>query len=289
MRPEEITLAIFEKYTPVELTTTAQEMAQAVSDMETAEAEKKTSDGVFNERIKTHAAKVSKLAQRYNKGGETAQIGCKIRYDIPVVGKKSYVRMDTEETVEVHDMSLGEKQETIQFPLSMQMSDTQKDEAPQTPKAPEPTPEPEPKAAAAITFKDIQAIARNLVKVEAGKRDDAIADMTKQIATQLLAQASAIGPDGKVWHMGGLPIVAEKTAKAWLELAVQQELKPPAEEVTRLCPYPGCIDFADHDGDHRFPPTDAAPADAALEPQPEQQKKPRTRKPWPTAEPGAPA
>ena len=89
MRPEEITLAIFEKYTPAELTTTASEMAQAIADKETAETEKKMSDGVFSERIKTHAAKVSELAQRYNKGGETAQIGCKIRYDIPVAGKKS--------------------------------------------------------------------------------------------------------------------------------------------------------------------------------------------------------
>ena len=89
MRPTEITLAIFEKYQPAELAEVAQKMAQAQSDMESAEAEKKVSDGVFNERIKTHAAEVSELAQRYNKGGETAQIGCTIRYDIPEVGKKT--------------------------------------------------------------------------------------------------------------------------------------------------------------------------------------------------------
>ena len=83
MRPTEITLAVFEKYQPAELAEVAQKMAQAQSDMESAEAEKKVSDGVFNERIKTHAAEVSELAQRYNKGGETAQIGCTIRYDIP--------------------------------------------------------------------------------------------------------------------------------------------------------------------------------------------------------------
>jgi hypothetical protein len=155
--------------------------------------------------------------------------------------------------------------------------------------APDPTRQRIRAGVAATATETNSTADRHLVKVETGKRDDAIAEMAKQIAPQLLAQTSAIGPDGKVWHMGGFISVAEKIAKAWLEVAVEAELKPPTEEVTRLCPYPGCIDFADHDGDHRFPPTDAAPADAALEPQPEQQKKPRTRKPRPTAEPGAPA
>ena len=56
------------------------------------------------------------LAATYNKGGETAQIGCTIRYDMPKVGQKSYIRMDREEVVEVHDMSLEEKPGDLAIP-----------------------------------------------------------------------------------------------------------------------------------------------------------------------------
>lgn len=118
MREETITLALFEKYSPEELASTAQQMAQAQSDYETVETEKKVSDAAFNERMKKYAAAVSELAKKYNKGGETAQIGCDIRYDHPEPGKKSYFRMDRNELVETHDMSWEEKQETIQFPLA---------------------------------------------------------------------------------------------------------------------------------------------------------------------------
>jgi hypothetical protein len=292
VRAEEITLAIFEKYTPQELTTTASEMAQAIADKETAETEKKMSDGVFSERIKTHAAKVSELAQRYNKGGETAQIGCTIRYDIPTVGKKSYVRMDTEETVEVHDMTLGEKQETLQFPLSTQMADADKEKPLEPGESREEFErdrfgtagpiEAEPKPQPAITFKDIQAIAKHIAKLAAEKRDAAIAEMAVNIAPKLLAQKSAIGPDGRIESID-TPELATELVTAWLKFAVEEESKPPnAEELTKLCPYPGCIDFAFHEGDHRFPAdhpraaTDTAATE--LQPQKEAPKPKRTRK-----------
>ena len=290
MRPEEITLAIFEKYKPAELAEIAQKMAQAQSDMESAEAEKKVSDGVFNERIKTHAAEVSELAQRYNKGGETAQIGCTIRYDIPTVGKKSYVRMDTEETVEVHDMSAEEKQETFQFPLTA---------APTEPK-PEDTAKPaesipprkkaaEPKTATEITFKDIQSIAAHVATMTGELRDSALLDMQTAIAQRLSAQKTIIGPDGSVETIDSSE-TAMRLAKAWLELALQPP--PSAEEVTRICPYPGCILFAEHDGMHEFPATYAKPDDvAAPEPQPQKEEKPKRKRrpPADPRQPGAPA
>jgi len=176
MRPDSITLAIFEKYTPEELTTTAQQMAQAQADLESVEVEKKVSDAAFNERIKTFAAQVSELAKKYNKGGETAQIGCDIRYDHPEPGKKSHFRMDRNEQVgEPIDMSWEEKQETIQFPLA---------------EAPEPS---------------------------------------SDISTAEVEKMAAPNPE-------------EKTD----------------DEVTRICPFPGCIHFAEHEGDHEFPPEQKA-------------------------------
>jgi hypothetical protein len=118
MRPDTITLSIFEKYTPEEMAGTAEKLVQALTDQETAESEKKISDAAFKERINKHAADAALHAKTYNKGGEQAQIGCDIRYDTPEPGKKSYIRMDTSEVVEVHEMNWEEKQETIQFPLT---------------------------------------------------------------------------------------------------------------------------------------------------------------------------
>lgn len=293
MRPTEITLAVFEKYQPAELAEVAQKMAQAQSDMESAEAEKKVSDGVFNERIKTHAAEVSELAQRYNKGGETAQIGCTIRYDIPEVGKKSYIRMDTEETVEVHDMTPGEKQETLQFPLTASESKPEETPVaePKVPKVPKVKHAPEePKPPTEITFKDIQSIAAHVATITGELRDSALLDMQTAIAQRLSAQKTIIGPDGRVETIDSSE-TAMRLAKAWLDLALQPP-PPNTEEVTRICPYPGCILFAEHDGVHEFPATYAKPDDvAAPEPQPQKEEKPK-RKRRPPAEPpqpGAPA
>ena len=295
MRPDSITLAIFEKYSPAELADVAQKMAQAQSDMESAEAEKKVSDGVFNERIKKHAAEVSEHAQKYNKGGETAQIGCTIRYDIPEVGKKSYIRMDTEETVEVHDMSAEEKQETFQFPLGASSPAEPKPEDSVKPKksTPQPTKPAESKTPNEITFKDIQSIAAQIATMTGEMRDSALLDMQTAIAQRLSAQKTVIGPDGSVETIDSSE-TAMRLAKAWLELASQPKPTAPAEEVTRICPYPGCILFADHDGMHEFPPNDAKPVDAAPEPQRQKEQKPKRKKrgyasPDDEIQPGAPA
>jgi|SRR5579862_19611 len=118
MRQDTITLSIEEKFTPEQKTEIADQMASAVAEIETIASEKKVSDAAFKERSQRFEKQLSDLAHRYNKGCEVAQIGCDIRYDHPEPGKKSYVRMDTGELVETHDMSWEEKQETIQFPLT---------------------------------------------------------------------------------------------------------------------------------------------------------------------------
>ena len=118
MRPDTITLAIYEAFNPQEKTEIADQLAKAIADLETVKEEKKVSDAAFGERMKRHIAQINEFAKRYNKGGESAQIGCDIKYDDPEPGKKSYYRMDRNELVETHDMSWEEKQETIQFPLA---------------------------------------------------------------------------------------------------------------------------------------------------------------------------
>lgn len=125
MRADTITLGVEEKYSPEELAEIAKNMALAFAEVETITGEKKTSDAAFNSRIKEAESSLASLARQYNKGCEVAQIGCDIRYDAPTVGKKSYIRMDTGETVEVHDMEWSEKQESIQFPLCETPSDEQ--------------------------------------------------------------------------------------------------------------------------------------------------------------------
>lgn len=118
MREETITLSLEEKYTPEEKADIAEKLAIAVADLDAIIGEKKVSDAAFNERIKRCDEQITNLAKRYNKGYETAQIGCDIKYDDPAPGKKSYYRMDRGELVSVHDMSWEEKQETLQFPLT---------------------------------------------------------------------------------------------------------------------------------------------------------------------------
>jgi hypothetical protein len=282
MRPDSITLAIFEKYTAEELATTAQHMAQAQSDLEGVEAEKKTSDAAFKERINQHSAQVSELAKRFLKGGETAQIGCHIRYDIPTVGKKSYIRMDTEETVEVHDMSFEEKQETLQFPLTKAADEPAQSKPAKTVIVITKT--EEPPAPKEISFKDVQGIAAYIATLPEDQRPMAMLEMQKNISAALLTQKKVIGPDGQVETVETSD-VAEQLAQAWLELAAKQQTEPPAEEeVTRLCPFPGCILFAWHEGLHEFPKGEA-PADAATnEPtpqlQPEKEGKKKKKRPF---------
>jgi len=288
MRPDSITLAIFEKYSPEELADTATKLVQALTDKETAETEKKISDSVFKERINKHEAEATEHAKRYAKGGETAQIGCTIRYDVPTVGKKSYIRMDREETVEVHDMSLEEKQETLQFPLTA----SAEQKSPEDKKTPPPMPE-EPAfkiegQSIELTYKDIQGIAANLAKLPEEHRSAAILEMQARISTTLRVQKGCIGPDGVVETFDS-QTKADAFAEAWLKLAIEKALAPPpAEEVTRLCPYPACILFADHDGEHEFPkgeePGDKAP-EVEAEPQRQAERKRKKRTPPPCQEP----
>jgi hypothetical protein len=288
MRPDSITLAIFEKYSPEELATTAQQLVQALADQETAETEKKTSDAVFKERIGKHAAEANELAHRYQKGGETAQIGCTIRYDTPTPGKKSYIRMDREEVVEVHDMNLEERQETLQFPLATTPANEPKPKKNGKSK-PEPAPIEEHKTTE-LTFKDIQQIAATIAKLPADHRPASIAEMQAKIATTLRIQKGVIGPDGMVETIDS-QTKADAFAEAWLKLAIEKELAPPLEqEVTRLCPYPGCILFDQHEGLHEFPKVGEEKNDtAAPEAQMQREQKPtRRRKPHaPPPEPPA--
>jgi hypothetical protein len=118
MRPDTITIGIEEKYTAEEFAEIASKLAASVAEVEAITGEKKTSDAAFNARLKKADEQVTALARQYNKGCEVAQIGCDIRYDVPEVGKKSYVRMDTGESVQVYDMTWEEKQDTLQFPLT---------------------------------------------------------------------------------------------------------------------------------------------------------------------------
>ena len=210
MRPDSITLAIFEKYKPEELAETAQKLVQALADKETAETEKKISDSAFKERINQHEAEAAALAKQYGKGGETAQIGCDIRYDHPEPGKKSYFRMDRNELVETHDMSWEERQETLQFPLNA---------SPETETIAQPTEE---------------------------QVNDASIDLDTR--ANILDALHAPPPDD--------------------------------DEVTRICPFPGCLHFADHDGEHT-PPMDVAPPES----EPEKPKRQRKKRDMPPPEP----
>ena len=93
------------------------------------------------------------LAEVFGKmttGYEYRQIICTIQYDKPAIGKKTIVRMDTLETVEVEQMGLSELQ--AELPLA--------------PSAPTPAPElPNPVLPAGTTVPTVKAEAPGVVSV----------------------------------------------------------------------------------------------------------------------------
>jgi hypothetical protein len=204
VRPESITLSLEQKFSADQKAEIAQLLAQAIADQETIANEKSESDAVFKGRLKTCDSQISELAKKYNKGCETKQVECKIRYDMPSVGKKSYYRIDTEDLIETRDMTVEERQETINFPP-----------AAKAPKEPKPTPVAQPPKPADITFRYIQDVAATLVTLPAHEQSQAIREMAGKIAPILLAQGKIADRNGNTEIIATLE-AAEDLVNAWL-------------------------------------------------------------------------
>jgi len=117
MRRETVVNSLECKYTPEQMAEIAKKLSGAVAELESVAAEKKTSDSVYNGRIKKIEEEIGTLAKSYNRGYEMQEITCDIRYDDPAPGQKSVYRVDTKELVSTKEMTFEEKQEELQFNL----------------------------------------------------------------------------------------------------------------------------------------------------------------------------
>jgi hypothetical protein len=178
MRPDTATIAIEVRFTAEEKREIADSLAVAVADLNTIYGEKKVSDAAFNERIKSKESECDKLASKYNKGCELRDVDCRIRYNTPELGKKSFYNTRTEELIETRDMSVEEKQENLQFPPAPKEKKTKQ-------------PEPEPEKPIEITWRYIQDVAATIVTLPAEQQSEAIKDMAGKLAAQILKQGKS--------------------------------------------------------------------------------------------------
>jgi hypothetical protein len=81
------------------------EMSQKSGEIDTIEAMKK--------RLKPLREDLSELGKKIANGTEKRDVTCEVRYHVPVNGKKSIVRLDTDEVIEVLNMTPEEMQEDL--------------------------------------------------------------------------------------------------------------------------------------------------------------------------------
>jgi len=102
-------------FSEVEKKKIAQEMAQNVSDLATAEDEKKAIISDFKSKIDGLQAKVNGAATKLNNGYEMRSIECKINADYEEKLWR-YIRQDTFEEVRTRKMSQDDLQKKITDP-----------------------------------------------------------------------------------------------------------------------------------------------------------------------------
>jgi hypothetical protein len=110
-----VTESIRHKFTMPELAELADQMGAAalrVFQIEVEKAERAAYYGaLLKEANRAHAELVSKFVQRY----ETREVECKVEFDTPEAGYKSFISLDTGESVREARMTEAEKQRAFVF------------------------------------------------------------------------------------------------------------------------------------------------------------------------------
>ena len=115
MRPQTTTRRLQRKLESEQRLAIGQEMADKLLEIEQIETAKK--------RITPLREELTLLGSKYNSGFEDVEIECNIVFNSPEPGKKTIVRPDTGEKIEVVDMTKDELQEDLPFTESEVVSD----------------------------------------------------------------------------------------------------------------------------------------------------------------------
>lgn len=91
----------------------ARRLAERTNEIATLEDEKSRATKDYTARIKTVENDVALLSQRVREGYEFRDIDVEVKFDTPEPGKKTIIRLDTKEVVEVCAMNSEERQASL--------------------------------------------------------------------------------------------------------------------------------------------------------------------------------
>lgn len=116
LKPQSLTRSLRVLFTDKERLELGKQLAEESQKLEQIADDKKTVVADFKSRQTAAEAKIASLSQQVANGYQVKEVKCEMRFDTPEAGKKTLVRLDTSETVEVADMLDIEKQQ--QLPLA---------------------------------------------------------------------------------------------------------------------------------------------------------------------------
>lgn len=99
--------------TDTEIADAARELAKANARRASIEQQKKEVDSQLKGEIEAQNTVIARLAQLINAGHEYRNIDCRVELDTPEAGKKTIVRLDTGEVVNIKPMTDADRQMVI--------------------------------------------------------------------------------------------------------------------------------------------------------------------------------
>jgi len=110
-----VTESVKHTFTQVELAELADKMAQAAANVYRIEREKSEQAAHYGAELKSANLAAGELVAKYNLRYEMRDVECKIEFDKPEPGYKSYIRTDNGETVKEVPMTPAERQRAFVF------------------------------------------------------------------------------------------------------------------------------------------------------------------------------
>ena len=102
-------------FTSIELAEIADNMARAAARVYDIERQKAEQAAHYGAELKAANLTAGELVAKYNQRYEMRQVECKIEFDTPEPGYKSYVRLDNGESIKEIRMTEAEKQRAFVF------------------------------------------------------------------------------------------------------------------------------------------------------------------------------
>ena len=110
-----VTELVKHTFTQAELAELADRMAQAAARVYAIEREKAEQAAHYSAELKTANLAASELVTKYNLRYEMRDVECRVEYDKPEPGYKSYIRTDNGESVRDAPMTPAERQRAFVF------------------------------------------------------------------------------------------------------------------------------------------------------------------------------